>query len=103
MNFYLTSFLLLISSCGLLSWQQYHNQEESPEKKSLTQSSSSPAQKAEASRFSRLFLIVYCLVMASDWLQGPYVYSLYKDQFELKETMVAGTSFLIPILPSVQF
>ncbi|RDW75170.1 putative major facilitator superfamily-containing protein 5 [Coleophoma cylindrospora] len=91
MDFYASAFVLLISACGLLTWRQYRTSEETTEQKSLTQQDAySPSQKAEAQRFSKLFLTVYCLVMASDWLQGPYVYSLYKDQFELQETVVAA-------------
>ncbi|KAH6679578.1 hypothetical protein B0J14DRAFT_614727 [Halenospora varia] len=88
MNFYDSAFILLISGCGLLTWQQYRGQEEKPEEKALTQNAVTPRAKAEASQFIRLFLTVYCLVMGSDWLQGPYVYSLYKDQFGLQERIV---------------
>ncbi|KAJ3086218.1 Molybdate-anion transporter [Quaeritorhiza haematococci] len=30
-------------------------------------------------KFKLNYLIVYALVMASDWLQGPYIYALYRD------------------------
>lgn len=43
--------------------------EESAEDKKNTDVAT-PLAKAEASRFTKLFLTVYCLVMASDWLQG---------------------------------
>ncbi|KAN0119994.1 DUF791 domain containing protein [Hyaloscypha variabilis] len=97
MNFYDLAFTLLVSLCGLLNWRQYHGGDQKPEEKALTQPPVTPHAKAEASQFTRLFLTVYCLVMGSDWLQGPYVYSLYKDQFGLKETIVAAlftTGFL---------
>lgn len=116
LNFYDSSFLLLVTGCGILSWRQYYNSEKYPDEKSLNQSLVTPRAKAEASRFTRLFLVVYCLVMGSDWLQGvypsrdssnnqflnnrilgPYVYSLYKDQFGLPERTVAAlftTGFL---------
>jgi len=97
MNFYDSAFLLLVTGCGLLSWRQYYTGEKTPEEKSLNQSMITPRAKAEASQFTRLFLTVYCLVMGSDWLQGPYVYSLYKDQFGLPERTVAAlftTGFL---------
>ena len=42
----------------------------SPEEKALNPSPATPMAKAEATQFVRLFLMVYCLVMASDWLQG---------------------------------
>ncbi|RDL37202.1 putative major facilitator superfamily-containing protein 5 [Venustampulla echinocandica] len=90
MQFYDLAFLSLIAGCGVLSYQQYRKSdgESAPEEKSLTQNTVTPRAKAEAAQFTRLFLAVYCLVMASDWLQGPYVYSLYKDQFNLEERIV---------------
>ncbi|KAG9089405.1 hypothetical protein FS749_001361 [Ceratobasidium sp. UAMH 11750] len=45
--------------------------------------------QAAARALSRKYLVVYTVVMAADWLQGPYVYSLYKDQYEYSEQMVA--------------
>ena len=38
-----------------------------------------PAHTPEYLSFRRLFLVAYLLAMLSDWLQGPYVYKLYKD------------------------
>ncbi|KJA17597.1 hypothetical protein HYPSUDRAFT_46222 [Hypholoma sublateritium FD-334 SS-4] len=38
---------------------------------------------------TRKYLLVYAIVMAADWLQGPYVYSLYRDQYEFPERLVA--------------
>ncbi|KUJ22991.1 DUF791-domain-containing protein [Mollisia scopiformis] len=97
MNFYNLAFISLVSVCGLLTWRQYHGREKRLEEKSLMETSITPRLKAEANQFTRLFLTVYCLVMGADWLQGPYVYSLYKDQFGLEETVVAAlftTGFL---------
>ncbi|TVY42640.1 Molybdate-anion transporter, partial [Lachnellula cervina] len=90
LNSYSSAFLVLISACGLLTWQQYHKKNEtSPDEEPLKQQTAVTSRaKAEASQFTRLFLAVYTLVMASDWLQGPYVYSLYKDQFGLQERIV---------------
>ncbi len=70
MLFYDTAFLLLVSACGLLTWRQYGSGEPSPEKQLLNQPAITPIAAAEATKFSRLFLIVYCLVMGADWLQG---------------------------------
>ena len=40
------------------------------------------------------YLFVYLLAVASDWLQGPYVYALYSDygftQHEIAQLFVAG-------------
>ncbi|KAH7887149.1 hypothetical protein F5I97DRAFT_1109915 [Phlebopus sp. FC_14] len=38
---------------------------------------------------TRQYLVVYAIVMGADWLQGPYVYSLYREQYGLPERMVA--------------
>ncbi|KAL0062793.1 hypothetical protein AAF712_010331 [Marasmius tenuissimus] len=37
----------------------------------------------------RQYLVVYAIVMAADWLQGPYVYSLYREQYGFTERLVA--------------
>ncbi|KAL8279899.1 hypothetical protein RQP46_007749 [Phenoliferia psychrophenolica] len=42
------------------------------------------AAAAAAAKLTRLkctFLTVYALIMCSDWLQGPYVFSLYHDEY----------------------
>ncbi|KAI0761320.1 hypothetical protein BD413DRAFT_486210 [Trametes elegans] len=41
------------------------------------------------SKLSRHYLSVYAIVMAADWLQGPYIYSLYREQHALPERFVA--------------
>lgn len=68
MNFYDLAFLILISVCTLLSWRQYAGKEAAEEKPLVH--NITPRVRDEASAFNRLFLTVYCLVMASDWLQG---------------------------------
>jgi hypothetical protein len=81
MNYYENAFVLLVSTCGLLTWKQYHTGEKSPEEKALTQPAITPRARAEAGRFTRLFLAVYCLVMGSDWLQGTLKLSLLSLSF----------------------
>ncbi|KAI0754191.1 hypothetical protein C8Q80DRAFT_352712 [Daedaleopsis nitida] len=41
------------------------------------------------SSLSRRYLSVYAVVMGADWLQGPYIYSLYREQYGLPERWVA--------------
>ncbi|KAI0918321.1 hypothetical protein AcW1_009765 [Taiwanofungus camphoratus] len=41
------------------------------------------------SKLTRQYLIVYAIVMGADWLQGPYVYSLYEEQYAFPERLVA--------------
>ncbi|KAJ7809207.1 hypothetical protein B0H14DRAFT_2867562 [Mycena olivaceomarginata] len=38
---------------------------------------------------TRQYLVVYAIVMGADWLQGPYVYSLYREQYGFPERTVA--------------
>ncbi|KAI2472697.1 MFS general substrate transporter [Annulohypoxylon bovei var. microspora] len=47
------------------------------------------AQYVEARKFRRTFLRVYLVVMGSEWLQGPYLYSLFRDEKGLDERTVA--------------
>lgn len=42
-----------------------------------------------ATTFKNLFFPVYILVWAADWFQGPFIYTLYKDQKKLPEEIVA--------------
>lgn len=42
-----------------------------------------------AATFKRLFFPVYVLVWAADWFQGPFIYTLYKDEKKLPEEIVA--------------
>ncbi|KAG8999453.1 hypothetical protein FRB94_011446 [Tulasnella sp. JGI-2019a] len=50
---------------------------------------SKESSKAVFSALQKNYLLVYAVVMGADWLQGPYVYSLYKDQYEYPERIVA--------------
>lgn len=52
---------------------------------------------ASATAFKKTFFPVYALVWAADWLQGPFIYTLYKDEKRLSEEIVArlfATGFL---------
>jgi len=40
-------------------------------------------------KLTRQYLLVYAIVMGADWLQGPYVYSLYREQYGFPERLVA--------------
>ncbi|KAF2727528.1 DUF791-domain-containing protein, partial [Polyplosphaeria fusca] len=47
--------------------------------------------------FKWRFLPIYLLVNGADWLQGPYIYPIYKDEKGLPETLVAAL-FLVGFL-----
>jgi len=52
-------------------------------------------------KFQRNWLTVYYIVMAADWLQGPYVYALYKEYgFEKADI---GRLFIAGFLSSLVF
>lgn len=55
----------------------------------------------EASKFRRLFLQVYLLVMGSEWLQGPYLYTLLRDEKALPESTVAALYATVYIAAAV--
>ncbi|KAK5168192.1 uncharacterized protein LTR77_006761 [Saxophila tyrrhenica] len=46
--------------------------------------------KGAASKFKREYFGLYALVMAADWLQGPYMYTLYKHEKGVPESTVAS-------------
>ncbi|EJF56799.1 hypothetical protein DICSQDRAFT_140930 [Dichomitus squalens LYAD-421 SS1] len=41
------------------------------------------------SGLSKRYLFVYTIIMGADWLQGPYIYSVYREQHGLPERLVA--------------
>ncbi|KAI0628595.1 DUF791-domain-containing protein [Trametes polyzona] len=79
--FYEGQLVLLILICvGLWVVRRYH----------LRPSPSAITADGQASRLSRRYLLVYALVMGADWLQGPYIYSVYREQHGLPERLVAA-------------
>ncbi|KAL8949360.1 MAG: hypothetical protein Q9222_004525 [Ikaeria aurantiellina] len=48
-----------------------------------------PPPTTSPTKFKRLFYPVYILVWGADWLQGPFIYTLYKDEKKLPEETVA--------------
>lgn len=49
-----------------------------------------PADDADLRKFRRGFLSIYLLVMSSEWLSGPYLYALLRDDRGLPEPVVVG-------------
>ena len=54
-----------------------------------TSKSSTVASTSLAKQFTNIFFPVYVLVWGADWLQGPFIYVLYKDEKKLPEEIVA--------------
>ncbi|KAL6707357.1 hypothetical protein ACN47E_004136 [Coniothyrium glycines] len=49
----------------------------------------SESDREAISKLKRRFFPIYLLVNAADWLQGPYIYPIYKDEKALSEQTVA--------------
>ncbi|TPX18860.1 uncharacterized protein E0L32_011475 [Thyridium curvatum] len=62
--------------------------EEKDEKSKAAAAATSQAREA-AKASQRAFLIVYALVMGADWLQGPFLYSLYTDEHKVAPSTVS--------------
>lgn len=71
------------------------------EKVNTTEDAETINKDEEASKFRRLFLQVYLLVMGSEWLQGPYLYTLLRDEKALPESTVAALYATVYIAAAV--
>ncbi|KAF8609474.1 DUF791-domain-containing protein [Ceratobasidium sp. AG-I] len=95
-SFYETQLLVMsgYAVCAMLL-ERYVSKRYTPESKEDASDSlpngngAAGGGEAAARTLSYKYLVVYAVVMAADWLQGPYVYSLYKDQYDYSEHMVA--------------
>eukprot|EP01060_Flectonema_neradi_P003224 TRINITY_DN1206_c10_g1_i1.p1 TRINITY_DN1206_c10_g1~~TRINITY_DN1206_c10_g1_i1.p1 ORF type:complete len:454 (+),score=48.60 TRINITY_DN1206_c10_g1_i1:44-1405(+) len=87
--------LLLLYAVGWMLVRRLGNQQKAPQKRE-SEGDISPtiASGDEFRKFQTNYLIVYCLVMFSDWLKGPYVYALYHaygyDKGEIANLYIAG-------------
>ncbi|KAI6097186.1 hypothetical protein F5141DRAFT_1149880 [Pisolithus sp. B1] len=94
LGFYELQLIILISACLLFLLVERHvstrkrttAKDHDPDR--LENGGSTTPVNALAT-LTRRYLVVYAIVMGADWLQGPYVYSLYHEQYELPERMVA--------------
>lgn len=69
MGFYEYNFALLVVLCAVLTWRRHQRDVEVEAATNNDEDAPSQSQKNEASNFTRLFLVVYLLVMGADWLQ----------------------------------
>lgn len=96
MSVYLLTFAFLSLACALLAYSQHRctaqpsAAHKGPKAHTSQDAATAAAAAVSARRFRRRFLGVYLLVAASDWLQGPYIYTLYKDEKRLSERVVAA-------------
>ncbi len=74
--------------------QQQQQQQTQDGDKTKAAEAARAAQKAQEAKETAAaahawdFLVVYALVMAADWLQGPYLYSLYADEHRVAPSHV---------------
>ncbi|RPD60216.1 DUF791-domain-containing protein [Lentinus tigrinus ALCF2SS1-7] len=84
--FYQWQLLGLIAAClASLVFEKYVLRKASV----AEQTAENHAPQPIVSRLAGRYLLVYAIVMGADWLQGPYIYSLYREQYGLPERLVA--------------
>lgn len=76
-------------------WQKVDTEEKPPEYESLQPADDEVDPGGtkggdDLKRFRRGFLSIYLLVMSSEWLSGPYLYALLRDDRGLPEPVVIG-------------
>ncbi|KAI0717058.1 DUF791-domain-containing protein [Earliella scabrosa] len=87
-NFYEWQLIVLVATCtALLVIEKYILRRKDASTHETSPEAGAP--DAIVSRLSRQYLCVYAIVMGADWLQGPYIYSLYREQYGLPERLVA--------------
>ncbi|KAI2611946.1 MFS general substrate transporter [Hypoxylon sp. NC1633] len=86
-DIYWTGLFILVPLVALAAGHQVLSRRfwatKRPEKTSTTRD-------ADGKELQKIFLRVYLIVMASEWLQGPYTYSLFRDEKGLDEQTVAA-------------
>lgn len=105
MEFYLVSFALLSSLAILFA---YHLRRQRASRPLHTASPKDERSKEDnvdiryvepeptvnqlqaAATFRNNYFAVYALVLAADWLQGPYIYSIYHEDHQLPEKIIAA-------------
>ncbi|KAH7909156.1 hypothetical protein BJ138DRAFT_1155970 [Hygrophoropsis aurantiaca] len=93
--FYELQLILLVSACLVFLFIERHVSQKrtaaAKEQHSADRlENGSVAPLSSLATLTRQYLVVYAIVMGADWLQGPYVYSLYREQYGLPERLVAG-------------
>ncbi|KAL6871798.1 major facilitator superfamily transporter [Trichoderma novae-zelandiae] len=86
MDFYQANLAALIVANSCYFIYRHHTQNHKLRRRGVPRDEQA---EAVATKFQRRFLLVYTLVVAADWLQGPYTYAIYKYQKQLEEHTVA--------------
>ncbi|KAL8684149.1 MAG: hypothetical protein Q9224_006570, partial [Gallowayella concinna] len=112
MDFYQVNLLAFVLLNGSMAYRQYRQDKrlELSEKMQQFDSENSDPDSVDtdtiysAKEFKNIFFPVYVLVWGADWLQGPFIYTLYKDEKKLPEEIVARlftTGFLAGALSAL--
>ncbi|KAH8121257.1 hypothetical protein LI328DRAFT_172065 [Trichoderma asperelloides] len=86
MNFYQANLAILVVANACFSLYRHRPRNHKPCHRDTQEDG---PKEVIAVRFQRQFLLVYTLVVAADWLQGPYTYAVYKYEKQLTEQTVA--------------
>lgn len=95
MDIYSLNLTALLALCAGIF---VHGQSQTKPPKKPTAAPTPSSKPTSNNKNSQLpFLTVYALVMASDWLQGPFLYPLYQDEHHLPHGLISAlftTGFL---------
>lgn len=92
MGFYDYNLLVFVAAIAAVGYYQYKRDVASSHSREVDGEAGKEAVMAARAvnwQFKKRFLPVYLLVNGADWLQGPYIYTMYKDQHNLPEETVA--------------
>ncbi|KAL8387140.1 hypothetical protein RB595_010127 [Gaeumannomyces hyphopodioides] len=93
--FYQVNLAVLAAGSAYLLYKQWKVQPREPaaallsQHRDLQDPESLPSAAAAASKFKHDFFVAYALAVAADWLQGPYIYAVYKYEKHLPERQIA--------------
>ncbi|KDQ18716.1 hypothetical protein BOTBODRAFT_29092 [Botryobasidium botryosum FD-172 SS1] len=80
-------YLSVFCVCGILAERYIANRRQ--QRAGRDRRGDEVSNAGEARKLAWNYLLVYAVVMGADWLQGPYVYSLYKEQYDFPPQIVA--------------
>lgn len=88
--FYHTNLAALVAGNGLVAYRQHRLSSQGIPQPTLETGLKESTRTGPVAKFQRQFFGVYLLVVAADWLQGPYIYTLYKDEKGFDASAVAA-------------
>ncbi|KAJ3813254.1 hypothetical protein F5876DRAFT_87178 [Lentinula aff. lateritia] len=91
-DFYETELIILTCCCGFFILVEYilsRRKKTSRDAAEARMEDGGVPNATISAKLMRQYLFVYVMVMGADWLQGPYVYSLYREQYKFPERIVA--------------